>query len=37
MWVLYLEAGLAVSLLVFIMWWTLGSTRKKEREKQNKD
>jgi hypothetical protein len=37
MWVLFLEAGIAVSLLVFIMWWTLGSTRKKEKDEQKKD
>jgi hypothetical protein len=32
MWVLYLEAGVALGLLVFIMWWTLGSTRKREKK-----
>lgn len=24
-WVFFLEAGLALGLLIFIVWWTLGS------------
>ena len=28
MWVLCLEAGLALGLLIFIVWWTMFSGRK---------
>ncbi|MBC7501159.1 MAG: hypothetical protein H7315_11775 [Herminiimonas sp.] len=28
MWLLLLEAGLAVSLLIFIVWWTMISGKK---------
>lgn len=28
MWLLFLEAGLALGLLVFIVWWTMFSGRK---------
>lgn len=27
MWLLFLEAGLALSLLVFVVWWTMFSGR----------
>ena len=30
MWLLFLEAGLALGLLVFIVWWTMFSGRKDE-------
>ena len=29
MWLLFLEAGLALGLLVFIVWWTMFSGRRK--------
>jgi len=32
MWILLMEAGLAVGLLLFIVWWTLGPTQRRERE-----
>lgn len=28
MWLLFLEAGMALGLLVFIVWWTMFSGRK---------
>ncbi|MEO0315047.1 MAG: hypothetical protein RI928_1503 [Pseudomonadota bacterium] len=28
MWLLFLEAGLALGLLIFIVWWTMFSGRK---------
>ena len=28
MWLLFLEAGLALALLIFIVWWTMFSGRK---------
>lgn len=31
MWLLMLEAGVALFLLVFIVWWTMFSGRKPER------
>jgi hypothetical protein len=34
MWVLALEAGVALGLLVFIIWWTMGSVRKKDKERE---
>jgi hypothetical protein len=34
MWVLALEAGVALGLLVFIIWWTMGSARKKDKERE---
>jgi len=33
MWVLYLEAFFALFLLVFIVWWTLPSQKKKPAAK----
>jgi hypothetical protein len=30
MWLLFLEAGLALGLLIFIVWWTMFSGRKDE-------
>jgi hypothetical protein len=32
MWIFVLEAMIALSLLLFIVWWTLGPTHKRERE-----
>lgn len=32
MWILVVEAMAALGLLLFIAWWTLGSTQKRERE-----
>jgi len=32
MWLLILEAGLALGLLVFIVWWTMFSGRKDDDE-----
>lgn len=34
MWILGLEAGAALSLLVFIVWWTMFSGREPERPAQ---
>lgn len=31
MWILMLEAGVALFLLVFIVWWTMFAGRKPER------
>jgi hypothetical protein len=28
MWLLFLEAGMALGLLIFIVWWTMFSGRK---------
>jgi hypothetical protein len=28
MWLLFLEAGLALALLIFIVWWTMFAGRK---------
>jgi hypothetical protein len=28
MWLLFIEAGLALGLLIFIVWWTMFSGRK---------
>jgi hypothetical protein len=30
MWMLLLEAGIALSLFIFIMWWTLGPVKRRE-------
>jgi hypothetical protein len=35
MWLLFLEAGLALSALIFIVWWTMFSGQ--EDETQDKD
>jgi nitrogen fixation-related uncharacterized protein len=32
MWIFIAEALLAVGLLLFIVWWTLGSAQRRERE-----
>jgi hypothetical protein len=32
MWILVLEAMGALSLLLFIVWWTLGPTHRRERD-----
>lgn len=32
MWLLFLEAGMALGLLVFIVWWTMFSGRKDDDE-----
>lgn len=32
MWILVVEAMIAVGLLLFIVWWTLGPTQRRERE-----
>ena len=32
MWLLFLEAGLALGLLVFIVWWTMFSGRKDDED-----
>ncbi|MDB5761225.1 MAG: hypothetical protein JWQ21_220 [Herminiimonas sp.] len=36
MWVLLLEAGVALFLLVFIVWWTMFSGRKPDHSTQQK-
>ena len=33
MWILMLEAGVALFLLVFIVWWTMFSGRPEERKR----
>jgi len=33
-WVLFAEAGVALFLLVFIVWWTMYSGRKPDHEQQ---
>lgn len=30
MWLLMLEAALALALLIFIVWWTMGPVKKRE-------
>jgi hypothetical protein len=38
MWMLLLEAGIALSLFIFIMWWTLGPvSRRENRERMELD
>ncbi len=32
MWIFVLEALIALSLLLFIVWWTLGPAQKRDRE-----
>ena len=32
MWIFVLEAMLALGLLLFIVWWTLGPTHRRERD-----
>jgi len=32
MWIFIAEALLAVGLLLFIVWWTLGSAQRRDRE-----
>jgi hypothetical protein len=34
MWILLLEAGVALFLLVFIVWWTMFAGRKPEQEQK---
>ena len=34
MWMLMVEAGMALGLLVFIVWWTMFSGRKPEQPRQ---
>ncbi len=34
MWMLLLEAGVALSLFMFIMWWTLGPVKRREDREQ---
>jgi Ca2+/Na+ antiporter len=34
MWILMLEAGMALFLLIFIVWWTMFSGRKPEEQHQ---
>lgn len=36
MWLLMLEAGVALSLLVFIVWWTMFSGKKPNQSSQQK-
>ncbi|MEN3295905.1 MAG: hypothetical protein V7642_5158 [Burkholderiales bacterium] len=36
MWLLMLEAGVALFLLVFIVWWTMFSGKKPARQAQQK-
>ncbi len=37
MWILMLEAGVALFLLVFIVWWTMFSGREPERRDRGDD
>jgi hypothetical protein len=37
MWVLFLEAGVALFLLVFIVWWTMFSGQRPNTPQQNDD
>ena len=37
MWILMLEAGVALFLLVFIVWWTMFSGRPEERRRPLRD
>ncbi|MDN4054692.1 hypothetical protein QPK32_16550 [Massilia sp. YIM B02763] len=34
MWILLLEAGVALFLLVFIVWWTMFAGRKPEQQQE---
>ncbi len=34
MWMLLLEAGIALSLFIFIMWWTLGPVSRRENRER---
>lgn len=36
MWILVVEAMIAVGLLLFIVWWTLGPTQRREREEMQR-
>jgi hypothetical protein len=36
MWLLMLEAGVALFLLVFIVWWTMPSNKKPDQSRQSK-
>ena len=36
MWILEVEAMIAVGLLLFIVWWTLGPTQRREREEMQR-
>lgn len=36
MWLLMLEAGVALFLLVFIVWWTMPSNKKDDQAKAGK-
>ena len=36
MWLLMLEAGVALFLLVFIVWWTMPSSKKQDQPQQSK-
>lgn len=36
MWILVVEAMAAVGLLLFIVWWTLGPTQRREREEMER-
>ncbi len=36
MWILVVEAMVAVGLLLFIVWWTLGPTQRREREEMQR-
>jgi len=37
MWILMLEAGVALFLLVFIVWWTMFSGRPEQRKRPLRD
>lgn len=37
MWLLMLEAGIALFLLVFIVWWTMPSNKKQDRSPPGKN
>jgi cbb3-type cytochrome oxidase subunit 3 len=37
MWLLLVEAGVALFLLVFIVWWTMFAPKPKEHEDDKKD
>jgi hypothetical protein len=37
MWLLLVEAGVALFLLVFIVWWTMYAPKPKERDEDKKD
>jgi hypothetical protein len=36
MWMLMMEAGMALGLLVFIVWWTMFAGRKPEQPRQRR-